>query len=290
MGRELRRVPLDFDHPLNQTWPGFLNNLHTAVNCTACDGSGHSPEAALLKDRWYGYAAYKPEDRGSVPFTVDSPPVRAFAERQIRHAPEYYGTGEAAIVREAGRLCRLFNSQWSHHLNEGDVAALLSAGRLHDLTHVFTVENRWQPKDPPYVPTPAEANAWSIGGPGHDSHVCIRAECKRLGVPHYCAHCEGEGEIWPSPEAKQAAEDWQPTPPPTGPGYQIWETVSEGSPISPVFSTPQDLAKHMATTRWGADEGTSVEEWLAFIEGPGWAPTLVSVGGTVMTGVQAVST
>mgnify|MGYP001570952870 CR=1 FL=1 len=25
MGREIRRVPLDFDHPLNETWPGFLS-------------------------------------------------------------------------------------------------------------------------------------------------------------------------------------------------------------------------------------------------------------------------
>ena len=133
---------------------------------------------------------------------------------------------------------------------------------------------------------------WSIGGLGHDSinnWVVIKAECKRLGVSDTCAHCGGEGEIWPSPEAKQAAEDWKPIQPPKGDGYQIWETVSEGSPISPVFSTPEDLARHMATTSWGADTGTSVEQWLAFICGPGWAPSMVMHNGILESGVQAVS-
>ena len=51
---------------------------------------------------------------------------------------------------------------------------------------------------------------------------------------------------------------WPMAEPPTGDGYQIWETV-KGSPISPVFATPEELAQHMAGTRWGADKGSSVE-------------------------------
>ena len=76
--------------------------------------------------------------------------------------------------------------------------------------------------------------------------------------------------------------------PPTGEGWQVWETVSEGSPISPVFATPEELARHMTLTRWGADRGTSYEAWLAFITGPGWAPSMVcSAEHGVQTGVQA---
>jgi hypothetical protein len=290
MGRELRRVLLDFDHPVGQPWPGFLNPLHSATKCAHCDGTGYSPEARHMHDLWYGYAPFKPEDRGSVPWTADSLPVRAFAERNVRQSPEYYGTDERAIATEARRLAALFNEGWNHHLNQDDVDALVEAGRLMDLTHTFTAKDRWQPKNPPYHPTAAEVNAWSIGGMGHDSinnWIVIKAECKRLGVPETCAHCDGEGELWSSPEAKQAYEDWQPTPPPEGEGYQIWETVSEGSPISPVFSTPEDLARHMATTSWGADEGTSVEQWLRFINGPGWAPSMVMHDGVMETGVQA---
>ena len=80
---------------------------------------------------------------------------------------------------------------------------------------------------------------------------------------------------------------WKPTEPPAGDGYQIWETVSEGSPISPVFATPEELARHMAGTKWGADDGTPYEAWLKFILGPGWAPTGVMQGGVFENGVAA---
>ena len=130
MGLQLRRVPLDFNWPLEQVWSGFDNPLYVALQCAACGGDGYSPEDRHLKDRWYGNA---------------------------------------------------------------------------------------------------------------------------------CAHCDGEGIHWPSAEAKQAYDDWKPTDPPKGEGYQIWETVSDGSTISPVFATPEELAQHMATTRWGADCGTGME-------------------------------
>lgn len=287
MGRELKRVPLDFKWPLDKTWEGFVNPLHAATKCEPCDGTGYSLEGKRLKDLWYGYILFRPEDRGSVPFTPDHPVVHAFALRQIERSPEYYGRGERAVIVEAARLCRSWNGSWSHHLNADDVAALIEGGRLYDLTHTWKQGDGWKPKDPPCHPTPQEVNAWSLSGMGHDSinqWICLKAECKRLGVSHTCTVCEGEGEIWPSAEAKQAYEDWQPTPPPSGEGYQIWETVSEGSPISPVFSTARDLAQHMATTRWGGDEGTSAEQWLKFIEGPGWAPSLIMRDGVMQSG------
>jgi hypothetical protein len=41
MGRELRRVPLDFDWPINKTWEGFLNPHYVAKKCEACAGTGY---------------------------------------------------------------------------------------------------------------------------------------------------------------------------------------------------------------------------------------------------------
>lgn len=292
MGRELRRVPLDFDWPINKTWEGFLNPLHVATKCEACDGTGSSPQARHLKDKWYGYVEFDPAERGSVPFKPTDPAVDAFARRNVTRSPEFYGRGELAVMREAMRLCDHWNGSWSHHLNADDVAALVAGSRLYDFTHTWTKEHRWQPKEPPYVPTPHEVNVWSISGMGHDSinqWICVKAECKRLGVPDTCAECGGEGEHWPSPDAKQAYEDWKETPPPKGDGYQIWETVSEGSPISPVFATAHDLARHMAGTKWGADDGTPYETWLKFIEGPGWAPSMVMQGGVMKSGVEAAA-
>ena len=50
--------------------------------------------------------------------------------------------------------------------------------------------------------------------------------------------------------------------PPTGEGYQLWETTSEGSPTSPVFKTLDELcewcAQHATTF---ASYTASVQEW-----------------------------
>ena len=292
MGRELKRVALDFNWPIDTTWHGYINPHHVAAKCAHCDGTGSSPAAKRLSDQWYGYTSFKPEDRGSAPYAPTYPAIWAFAKRNCERTPDFYGDGDAAIMREAKRLVAMWNKQWCHHLNTDDVAALVEEGRLHDLTHTWERGKGWQKIEPPVIPTPQQVNDWSMSGMGHDSinrWVCVKAECKRLGTSETCAHCDGEGEIWPSAEAKQLYDDWKPTKPPAGDGYQIWETVSEGSPISPVFSTPEDLAKHMATTRWGADKGTPYETWLAFILGPGWAPSMVMDGGKMMSGVEAVS-
>ncbi len=290
MGRELKRVALDFEWPLSKVWQGFVNPHYTAKDCEHCAGSGSSPDARRLKDQWYGNAPFRPEDRGGKPFEATHAAIVALAKRNLRNAPAFYGASPRAEAREAQRLAHHFNSSWSHHLNADDVAALVEAGRLKDLTHTFTAGQGWAPRVPPVVPTPEEVNLWSLQAFGHDSinqWIVVGAECKRLGVPDTCEHCDGEGCIWPSPEAKTLFEEWKRIEPPAGPGYQIWETVSEGSPISPVFSTPEDLARHMTTTRWGADDGTPYEQWLKFICGPGWALSLIVDASGLRTGVQA---
>lgn len=291
MGRELKRVPLDFQWPENKVWEGYINPHYAkSHDCAACAGSGSSYEARRLKAQWYGDAPFQPKDRGSTPFLPTHPTVRALAERNVSRSPDFYGNGEAAVQREARRLANHFNVRWSHHLNADDVAALLEGGRMMGLTHTWTQESRWQPKEPPYVPTPEEVNAWSLSGFGHDAinqWIVVGAECKRLGIDSACPHCGGTGTIWDSPEDERAAEEWTSMEPPDGDGYQIWETVSEGSPISPVFATPEDLARHMAGKAWGADEGSSYETWMKFINGPGWAPSMVMDENGIRTGADA---
>jgi len=294
MGRELKRVPLDFTWPENKVWEGYLNpHYEKCHKCQVCAGSGYSPEAKRLQDQWYGNAYFRPEDRGSVPFAPEHPAVWAFAERNVSHSPNFYGSDTDAVLREARRLARLFNAGWKHHLNASDVAALVAGGRLMDFTHTCKRGEGWKSKEPPYIPTPEEVNVWSLTGFGHDSINCwvvVRAECERLGIETNCLHCDGEGSIWDSPEAEQKAETWEKIEPPAGKGYQIWETVSEGSPISPVFATPEELARYMAGKKWGADKGSSYETWLKFINGPGWAPSMIMDASGVHTGADAAFT
>lgn len=70
----------------------------------------------------------------------------------------------------------------------------------------------------------------------------------------------------------------------------MYETCSEGTPISPAFETPEELA------RWLADNGASAfgsmtapyEAWLKVAKG-GFAPSAVIVNGALRSGVEAMA-
>jgi hypothetical protein len=293
VSREVRRVPVYFDWPLNEVWQGYLMPDDLALpQCSACKGMGWSKEAELLQARWYGYAPFQPGDRGSEPLTVDTPAVRAFAERNVAHSPGFYGSGEAAIVREAQRLIEMWNQQWNHHLNQDDVNALVEAGRLMDFTHTWTRNEGWQPKDPPYVPTAAEVNEWNILTMGHDSinqWVVAKAELARLGQPELCAACDGKGDVG-TEEQRAAHEAWEPADPPTGEGWQLWETVSEGSPVSPVFPDREGLV-HWLTTAYRQvinNRPLTREQAEAFVGAGSSVGSFVMADGRMMSGEVAV--
>lgn len=69
--------------------------------------------------------------------------------------------------------------------------------------------------------------------------------------------------------------------------YMMYEDTSEGTPISPAFATPEELA------RWLADNGASsfgsstasYEAWLNIAKG-GWAPSMVIANGVIQSGVE----
>lgn len=66
-----------------------------------------------------------------------------------------------------------------------------------------------------------------------------------------CDRCKGEGTLWQSEQLKTLYENWVKIEPPTGEGWQVWETVSEGSPVSPVFNSAESLVS------WLESEGYS---------------------------------
>lgn len=282
MGREIKRVPTDFAWPIDKTWWGFLlpTSLHK-TSCKDCQGGGYSPEAKRLHDRWYGYTKFSPTETGSDYLQITTPEVRALAERNVASAPDYYGKGEDAIQTEAQRLANLWNGAWSHHLAQEDVDALVAAGRLMDFTHTWTKDDGWQLKDPAPDVSADEVNRWSLQGFGHDginSGVVIQAYCERNELPHLCSNCDGHGSVEAHPGQRQAADAWERQEPPAGEGWQVWETVSEGSPITPVFATAEELVDHLVNV--GAWNKTwSREAAESFVHGSGWAPTGMVISG-----------
>ncbi len=205
MGRELKRVALDFAWPLNIPWAGFVNpHYKECPKCRAGYSASYDIIAKHLNSLMWDRAVLKDKNVSA---------ITTFLCGRAPHAPFGHDSSDAYIaVKKLGELAGL-SKDW-----------------------------------------------------------CT------------CAHCDGDG-IDPVNKAEYVA--WQSTEPPAGPGYQIWETVSEGSPISPVFTTPEELAHYMSTHRWGGDTEGDYKTWLHFINGPGWAPSMVVDEKGIRTGADA---
>lgn len=97
-------------------------------------------------------------------------------------------------------------------------------------------------------------------------------------------------EDWDSP--RPVASEYMPEWPEAECTHMVmYEDTSEGTPISPAFETPEELA------RWLADNGASsfgsstatYEQWLPICRG-GWAPSMVMEGNRLMSGVEFMAT
>lgn len=84
--------------------------------------------------------------------------------------------------------------------------------------------------------------------------------CGYLLVPYdYCSKQPFSKSKW----VEYVTDQIQRVEPPTGEGYQCWETVTEGSPISPVFKTLVELCEWLALNKSsrGITENFSKEDW-----------------------------
>jgi hypothetical protein len=209
MGRELKRVSLDFSWPLGKVWDGYVCP-HNPEHCCACDGTGFNPNTRVIYDSWYNL-----DDRAPV--------------------------------------------EWYRHLEQADVDALREADRLSTwgFNYDVTAEEI----------NAATAKQHSLLVDSLTQCICVQAKAKREGVFGHCEKCGGEGEIWPDKETEQLAEDWEGIDPPEGEGYQLWETTSEGSPVSPVFRALDELCEWLApnVSVFGGHM-LSKDEWVAALK------------------------
>lgn len=166
MGRELKRVPLDFNWPIGRIWEGYIQKHYKP--CPDCKR---------------GYT-----------------PAREFLEKCLQ---ELMWSGSEALSQE-------------HRVQLVELTTGL-AGR------------------PPYEP---------IGHDSIDLYVASKAIIKAAKLPEnwgICTSCEGHAE---TPESRKLSEHWERVEPPTGEGYQLWGTTSEGEPMTPVFKSLDELCEY----------------------------------------------
>lgn len=95
--------------------------------------------------------------------------------------------------------------------------------------------------------------------------------------------------------------EWPPTKPPgrygfpapRGRGWQMWNlTPTPEIPISPVFKTPEQLARWLADNKASAFANCTAtyEQWWNMITGPGRAHSLSVKNGVAISGVEALMT
>jgi hypothetical protein len=229
MGREVKRVALNYEFKINEVWPGYINPHYR--QCRHCD-HGYT-KAGLRFNDLVALIMLSGED----------------ARRGKCH-PYFYN---APLHNSAGNF-----------VPSPEMAALTEglAGR-------------------------------AMGFIGHDSldrWSAVRKIKAAAGVPDdwgFCPHCKGEAV---DPDVMEAYEAWTQTEPPAGEGWQLWETTSEGSPQTPVFETPEELARYCTDSKVSSIgyQSETYETWLKFIRGPGWAPSMVSNRGVLESGVSAI--
>lgn len=71
--------------------------------------------------------------------------------------------------------------------------------------------------------------------------------------------------------------------------FMMFETCTEGSPISPAFNTPEELARWLADNKasvFGSETAT-YEQWFFVCKG-GYAPSAIIENGVIRSGVAVI--
>lgn len=191
MTRIVKRVPLDFDWPLNKKWYGYINPVPT-IQCEACNGTSYNAATNQLAQQWYCHD----------------------------EEPEWI-----AVETYNGQMSRYNNKSWRYHLTQDEVDALIKANRIDTRLRRFDFEktltadevNEWAKRDP-------------FGHDGLNQFICVKVRATRLGFYGLCKFCD-DGLIWHSSEFAKLHCEFKKIEPPTGDGYQIWNEEYPKSPV-----------------------------------------------------------
>jgi hypothetical protein len=252
MSREVRRVPLDFDWPMNKVWEGYTTSDR------------------LLEDRC-------PDCRRGMTWAREW--ISTLANRIDMLASDI---GD----QERGRPMHpwLANDEYPAHTDfayDAQGRTVETPKVMRPTKDILELVSGLTGQSPERLTSALRGNDYGI-----ESKIIEAAglDSRKWGV---CPTCDGHGSVEKYPGQRAESEAWEPSEPPKGDGWQLWETVSEGSPVSPVFTTADEL------TAWMSDPDRG-DRWVphataASFIADGWAPSFVSTPATgVVSGVEWV--
>jgi hypothetical protein len=246
MSREVRRVPLDFDWPLNEVWHGYLTPDKFRENrCQDCFGRGSTPahqwieRIGLMIDQLIA----------DVDENAAGKPMHPWLEKDTYPPVDR----EDEIARQG---------IWV------DYRVVRPSADIVEFAQALV-------KDDPYE----FRRTIERGRFAQNREAITRGLVRAAGLPEkwgWCPACNGHGSVEAYPGQRAEAEAWEAEEPPTGEGWQLWETVSEGSPVTPVFADREGLVAHLCSDDYPRRLTRDEAEGLV---SAGWVPSGIGVVG-----------
>lgn len=244
MGREIKRVAAGFDWPMSKVWQGFINPHYKKCPEANITCFGGSTAAGRWMDAICRFIAIIGEECAAAPY--------------------------AEQFKERGRI---YPHPYLEEFSQAPRYDIPPAKLLPLTEELLDVLAKFAGSADFGMGSSA---SWEIqkaifAGAGMDRKL------SKFGV---CRVCDGEDL---DPAVKEAYYAWEKTPIPDGLWWQVWETVSEGSPVTPAFATDVELVDYLVTNgdAWDqsrGDGGWKRENAEKFV-GVGWAPSAMVVSG-----------
>jgi len=170
-----------------------------------------------------------------------------------------------------GREIRRVPPNWQHPENEHGFKP------LHDQSYLEAL-NEWLENH----------RQWEAG-----THRDLSDGVSKVVYPHY-AYWGGN-----APDVESYRPEWKPG---EATWWQVYETVSEGTPVTPPFATQQELVEYLVTEGDFWDQrrrkegvvSVPCQPWTrkqaeSFVFGHQWAPSMVIKDGRAITGIEAMA-